>query len=65
MNIETITPNKTLIIMLEQLLLEAEEVSGQWDGDNSGRLENIAHNADDIRETVDSLLDLLKESEEV
>ena len=65
MNIETISYDPVLIQMLGTLNVEAEIVSGQWDGDNSGRLEDIATNADEINETITKLVDLLAESQEL
>lgn len=52
-------------IMIEEKLLalkkEAEEISGNWNGDDPGYAEDQAHIANDIIEKVDELLDLIKE----
>ena len=37
----------------------AEDISGEWNGDNPGRKEDRAHQANEIIEKVDELLELI------
>lgn len=41
-----------------------QELSGQWNGDESGRLEDQAHICDEVIEHIDQIEVLLKELEE-
>lgn len=43
----------------------AETKGSEWDGDNPGVLEDIAHCASDIISNIDELSDLLDEMEEL
>jgi hypothetical protein len=46
---------------LQAISKYAEEISGQWNGDKSGLLEERASIANDIIEKVEELRNLLKE----
>ena len=49
-----------------QILKEwAEEISGEWNGDNPGKQEERAHCAQDIIKKSDELKDLLDEMKEL
>lgn len=41
--------------VLDNLIQQMEKVNGIWDGDNSGKLEDQAHIADDIVKTAKQL----------
>jgi hypothetical protein len=49
---------------LLKLKARMEEISGMWNGDESGLAEDRAHIADEIIAEVDKLIELLKELEE-
>lgn len=49
---------------LLKLKTKMEEISGTWNGDESGLAEDRAHIADDISKKIDELIELLKELEE-
>lgn len=49
---------------LEKLKVRMQELSGQWNGDESGRLEDQAHICDEVIEHIDQIEVLLKELEE-
>lgn len=64
MNLSHITVYTQSNMIKEELLKlrkEAEEISGKWNGDNSGYAEDQAHCADEIIEKVDELLELINE----
>lgn len=44
----------------EVLKSEMEVIAGEWDGDNSGRLEDRAHIAEDIIDKIDLITILEK-----
>ena len=46
---------------LQDLIKEADTVSGQWNGDEAGFLEDIAHNANEVRELAQKVLEELEE----
>jgi len=46
---------------LEQIKKWAEEIAGEWNGDESGRGEDRAHQANDILEAVKNLEELISE----
>lgn len=50
---------------LEQIKKWAENIAGQWDGDNPGSAEDRAHQANDILEAVTNLEELIKGMEEL
>ena len=47
--------------ILSDLIEEANQVAGQWNGDDSGRLEDLAHIANDIVEHAEKIQELLEE----
>lgn len=49
------------IYELEDLEKEAGEISGNWNGDESGRQEDLAHAADEIVYKAQELKTLLEE----
>jgi len=49
---------------LQAISKYAEEISGQWNGDESGLLEERASIANDIIEKVEEVRNLLKELDE-
>lgn len=50
---------------LEQIRKWAEEISGNWNGDDSGSAEDRAHQANEIIEAVENLEELIKGMEEL
>ena len=46
---------------LKKLIKECEEISGRWNGDDSGYKEEQAHIANDIIEKSKELIDLINE----
>lgn len=53
----------TLNPLLGKLIEQAENVSGEWNGDESGTLEDRAHIADDIVLAATELQDLIAQLE--
>ena len=51
---------KTLL----ELRREMEEIQGQWNGDNPGRAEDMAHQAGDIIGNINEIEKLLAELDE-
>ena len=47
--------------VLSDLIEEANLVAGMWNGDNSGRLEDLAHISNDIVEHAEKIRELLEE----
>lgn len=64
-NVHRIVSSEKKVSPLEEHLLklkkEAEEISGNWNGDESGYQEDQAHIAEEIIEKVDELLKLINE----
>ena len=54
-----------MIEALLKLKKDCEEISGNWNGDNSGLAEDKAHCAHDIIEKVDELVELINELNEL
>jgi len=52
-----------LLPLLAKVAAEAEYVSGEWNGDESGTLEDRAHLADEITETANKLAELIADLE--
>jgi len=50
-----------LSLDLQRIKKDAEEIAGQWNGDEAGEQEDKAHFANEVIETIDSLLELLEE----
>lgn len=50
---------------IDDIVEWAEEVSGQWNGDESGRQEDQAHQANDIIEKCNELKELISGMEEL
>lgn len=46
---------------LEKLRANMEDIKGEWDGDNSGALEDRAHAASDAEGKIEELEELLDE----
>jgi len=44
-----------LAMDLDALIIRMKEISGEWDGDNPGELENKSHIAEDIIKSADKL----------
>jgi len=57
--------NKGWLDILTLLKVEAEKISGEWNGDESGREEDRAHCADEIANAVYDLQELISEMEEL
>jgi hypothetical protein len=50
-----------LELQLQRLIKEAEAISGEWNGDEPGLMEDRAHIANDVIETTQKLIELLNE----
>jgi hypothetical protein len=50
---------------LHEIILYADSISGEWNGDDAGRLEDRATAADEITEKANELRQLLEELEEM
>jgi hypothetical protein len=52
---------QTLAAALTAFITQQEEIAGLWNGDNPGTLEDNAHEASELIELAQPLLDKLKE----
>lgn len=50
-----------LSLDLQRIKKDAEEIAGQWNGDEPGEQEEKAQCANEVIETIDSLMELLEE----
>lgn len=51
--------SKANIEWLKDIVKECREISGQWNGDNAGRLEDRAGTADEIAEKCHEIIELI------
>lgn len=51
-------------LTLNEVLAMAERVSGEWDGDNSGRKEDRATTADEMSQALSTVIDCVIALEE-
>lgn len=58
MTIQTIDQ---ILAGLDDLRIEAEVISGMWDGDAPGTAEDRAHAADELTDKIDDIKDLIAE----